>query len=84
MTRRLCACINIFPDMSPMFFWPPKSGRIDESKEVVMIAKTVTEKYAALEKTVEELHSYDVPCIIAIPTYAVVDSYKKWLIDELK
>jgi len=41
MNKKLCACVNIFPEMQPMFFWPPKSGIIDESKEVVLIAKTV-------------------------------------------
>ena len=45
MNKRLCACVNIFPDMQPMFFWPPKSGKIDESKEVVLIAKTIEGKY---------------------------------------
>ena len=39
MEKRLCACVNIFPDMQPMFFWLPKSGIIDESKEVVLIAQ---------------------------------------------
>lgn len=83
MRKKLCACVNIFPEMQPMFFWPPKSGKIDESKEVVLIAKTIEEKYAALEKEVAEVHTYDVPCIFAIPVSHVAKSYYEWLLGEL-
>jgi len=83
MKKRLCACINIFPEMQPMFFWPPKTNKIDESKEVVMIAKTTEEKYKKLESEICKIHSYDVPCIIAIPTKHVSKKYYDWLIGEL-
>lgn len=83
MENRLAACINIFPEMQPMFFWPPKSGKIDESKEVVLIAKTISSKYQALEAEVIKIHSYDTPCIIAIPTAFVGEKYLTWLQSEL-
>jgi uncharacterized protein involved in tolerance to divalent cations len=50
-----------------MFFWPPKSGKIDESREVVLIAKTIESKYQQLEKKVASVYGYDVPCIFAVP-----------------
>ncbi len=83
MEKRLCACVNIFPDMQPMFFWPPKENNIDESKEVVLIAKTTEDKYQELENEVHNVHSYDVPCVIAIPTAHVSKKYYDWLISEL-
>lgn len=83
MDKKLCACVNIFPEMQPMFFWPPKSGKIDESKEVVLIAKTIESKYKKLESEVAEVHSYDVPCIFAIPVKHVAESYYEWLVGEM-
>lgn len=84
MDKRLCACVNIFPEMMPMFFWPPKSGTIDESKEVVLITKTIESKYQELEDEVHKVHSYDTPCVIAIPTQHMSKKYYDWLIEELE
>ena len=84
LDKRLCACINIYPEMYPMFFWPPKENKIDESKEVVLIAKTTKKHYSDLELEVKKIHTYDVPCIIAIPTAHVAQSYYDWLVGELE
>lgn len=84
MKKKLCACVNIFPEMQPLFFWPPKSGVIDESKEVVLIAKTVEQKYQMLEDEVHQMHSYEVPCIFAIPVKHVAQKYYNWLIGEME
>jgi periplasmic divalent cation tolerance protein len=84
MDKKLCACVNIFSDMQPMFFWPPKSGKIDESKEVVLIAKTVDSKYQTLEDEVHEIHTYDVPCVFAIPVKHVAKKYYDWLVGEME
>lgn len=75
MKKKLCACVNIFSEMEPMFFWPPKSGIIDESKEVVLLAKTIESKYKLLEDEVSKIHTYDVPCIFAIPVHYVAKPY---------
>lgn len=84
MKKKLCACVNIFPDMQPMFFWPPKSGIIDESKEVVLILKTVDSKYKVLEEEIAKVHTYDTPCIFAIPVKYVAEKYYKWLVGEME
>lgn len=84
MNKRLAACINIYPEMIPMFFWPPKEGVIDESKEVVLIAKTIESKYQQLEAEVHTIHSFDTPCVIAIPVAHVAQKYYDWLKGELE
>ena len=84
MDKKLCACVNIFPDMQPMFFRPPKSGKIDESKEVVLIAKTIEKKYQELEDEIHKIHTYDVPCVFAIPVQHVAKKYYDWLVGEME
>lgn len=83
MQKRLCACVNIFPEMKPMFFWPPNSGNIDESKEVVLLLKTTEDKWSAIESEIYKLHSYDTPCIFSIPVTHVGQKYYDWLVGEL-
>jgi periplasmic divalent cation tolerance protein len=83
MSKRLCACANIIPGMQSMFFWPPQTNQVDESNEIILIAKTIESRYKDLESEVARVHSYDVPCIIAIPTAHVSQSYYDWLLGEL-
>lgn len=84
MHKKLCACVNIFPEMQPMFFWPPKSGKIDDSKEVVLIAKTIEAKYDDLEKEVANIHTYDVPYIFSVKVDHVAKKYYEWLKGEME
>jgi len=84
MKKKLCACVNIYKDMQPMFFWPPKTGNIDKGKEVVLLLKSVKSKYDDIEKEITNIHTYDVPCIFAIPVMAVADGYWEWLNGEME
>ncbi len=84
LEKRLCGCVNIFPEMQPIFWWPPKENKLDGSKEVVMILKTLKRKYEELEKEIYKIHSYDTPCIIAIPTYKVNKDYFDWIKGEIE
>jgi len=84
LQKRICTCVNIFPEMMPMFWWPPKEGKIDESKEVVMIIKTLKHKYEDLEKEIYKIHTFDTPCIIALPVYKVNKDYYDWIKGEIE
>jgi len=84
LKKRLCGCINIFEKMTPIYWWPPKKGKLCEDKEVVLIVKTTEEKYMAIEKEVTKIHSYEVPCIFSIKVNKVNKPYLDWLTGEIK
>lgn len=84
LEKRICACVNIYTNMQPIFWWPPKENKLDGSKEVVMIVKTLKSKYEELEKEIYKIHTYDTPCIIAIPTYKVNKDYHDWIKGEIE
>ncbi|HCS79383.1 TPA: divalent-cation tolerance protein CutA [Patescibacteria group bacterium] len=84
LEKRLCACVNILGNANPMFLWPPKSGNIDESQEVVLLVKTLEKKYSEVEKEIIKMHSYDTPCIIALPVLHVAQKYYEWLKGEIE
>lgn len=84
LKKRLCGCVNIYPEMIPIFWWPPKENKLDGTKEVVMIIKTLKRKYQELEKEIYGIHSYETPCIIAIPTYKVNRDYFNWIKGEIE
>ena len=72
----LAACVNIIPSMHSVYKW---QGEIGKSEECIMIFKTSVAVYDMLKTRLQELHPYDVPCIIRINTEEVNDAYKAWL-----
>ena len=58
---RLAACVNILENMTSLYSW---EGRVQEDREVVLIAKTTADRFTALKEKVVAVHSYDCPCIL--------------------
>ncbi|MBM3483864.1 MAG: divalent-cation tolerance protein CutA [Alphaproteobacteria bacterium] len=73
---RLCACVNILPGMTSLYWWQRK---IEEGHETVLIAKTRDTLLDALTAKVKSLHSYACPCVVAFPVTAGNDAYVKWI-----
>jgi periplasmic divalent cation tolerance protein len=80
VTERLAGCVNMLGDCRSVYRW---QGKIEKDDEVLMLAKTRASKFAALEKRVTELHSYDVPEIIAVNLKSLSDGYLGFLKDVL-
>lgn len=82
--KRLCTCINIFPNMKSFSFWPPKTGKIEEADESVLLIKTEEEKYKEIEEEIVKIHSYDLPAIFSIKVDSIYKKYEDWLKGEIK
>ena len=76
VNRRLAACVQILPEMQSVYRW---EGEVERQPEVLLIAKTLNSKFAALETAVRAHHSYEIPEIVAIPLSAGSAPYLKWL-----
>lgn len=76
---RLAACANIIDGMSSIYWW---EGRVQEASEAVLLLKTTEDRLAALIARVNELHSYDCPCIEALPVAAGFQPYLDWVTRE--
>lgn len=72
----LSACVNIIDNVRSIYRW---QGKIEDDREVLMIAKTRKELFRKLSDKVRELHSYDVPEIIALPLIEGSEDYLDWL-----
>jgi len=75
LDAKLIACANIFQNVESVYPW--KGKRVRE-KEVILIAKTTADKYAAVKKLVEKNHPYTIPCVVKIPVEANT-AYGHWL-----
>ena len=81
VSERLAACANIFENMRSLYWW---EGKIQEDKEVVLIAKTKESLVSRLIEKVKSLHSYDCPCIVSLPIIDGNKSFLDWIVEETK
>jgi periplasmic divalent cation tolerance protein len=73
---RLAACVNVIPGMNSIYWW---EGEIQEDAEMIVIAKTRESLLPKLIETVKSIHSYDCPCIIAVPVLGGNPDYLDWI-----
>ena len=76
VNKRLAACVQIMPQMESVYRW---QGKIQRQREVLLIVKTVSAKFAELESEVINLHSYETPEIVAFPLTDGFPPYLDWL-----
>jgi len=84
LKKRLAACINIFPKIKSVYWWPPKKDKLETSKEASMFIKARDENFSKIEKEIKKLHSYSVPCIISIKVDKAHKPFLNWLMGETK
>ena len=81
MKHKLAACVTLIDKVQSIFSW---DGEVCEEKEVLMMIKTRRTNYAKIKLVIEDLHSYTVPEIIALPIVDCSEDYLKWLVKETK
>jgi periplasmic divalent cation tolerance protein len=79
--RRLAACVNVVGPVRSVYRW---KGEIVSDQERMLVIKTSAARFPEVRETIRELHTYDVPEVLAI---AVADGdrpYLDWLADCLE
>ncbi len=79
--EKLVACSNIISPIQSIYSW---QGKICNDKEALMVLKTRKKLFKQIVNRVEELHSYDVPEIIAMPIIEGSRKYLSWINKETK
>lgn len=79
--EKLSACVNITPEVNSYFRW---EGKVTKEREAVLIIKMETRKVEEVIKRIKQLHSYQVPEIIALPIIAGNEEYLAWIKESLK
>ncbi len=77
--ERLAAGVNLIPGVRSIYRW---QGKVETAAEVVLIAQTRTDLVEQLTARVARLHSYEVPCIVAIPITSGNPAFLRWIEDE--
>ncbi len=78
--ERLAACVQLVDGLRSIYHW---EGRVDESAECQLAAKTPPSMSAALVDRLRALHPYELPEIRTLDATAS-DAYAAWLRAETR
>lgn len=76
VNKKAAACVSISSQVLSIYQW---KGKIEMEEEVMLFIKTMRNNYSLVESMIQELHSYEVPEILAIPIEFAEKDYSLWL-----
>jgi periplasmic divalent cation tolerance protein len=79
LEEQIVACVNIIPMIESIYKWQDK---IENTEEVIIIAKTVDKNVKKAIKKIKSLHTYELPDIIVIPVIGGLKDYLDYIAYE--
>lgn len=79
--KRLAGCVQVIGPITSTYWW---EGTIESAEEWLCLIKSQADVYSRLEKAIRDVHSYDVPEILAVPVAEGNQRYLDWLGGELR
>lgn len=76
LAERAVACVNIIPHVESCYWW---KGKINKSREVMLMMKTRASYFKRLERLIRTLHPYTTPEIIALDLAKGNQDYLRWV-----
>jgi periplasmic divalent cation tolerance protein len=70
------ACVNIVPGLTSVYRW---QGETHQDTELLLVVKTTASAYRRAEETIQRLHRYELPEIIALPVVKGLSDYLHWM-----
>jgi Uncharacterized protein involved in tolerance to divalent cations len=78
--EKLAACANILPTIDSVYYW---QGELKQNNESLLLLKTHREVFDSLMERAQELHPYDLPCIVALPLCHGIPGFLNWVAEEV-
>lgn len=76
VARRQAACVNIVPGIRSIYRW---KGKICKDGELLLIVKTLEDEFEGIAATIRELHSYELPEILAFNAGRGEQRFLEWI-----
>jgi periplasmic divalent cation tolerance protein len=86
---RVAACVNIVPGIRSVYRWDV-SGKdaqgkdaIEDAEEWLLVIKSRRDLFGELRAAVAQLHTYDIPELVALPVVEGSEPYLAWMDQQL-
>ena len=77
---RLAACCQISSPVKSIYRW---DGNVETATEFELSIKTLASRFDDVVSIIQELHSYDVPQIVAVEIVKISDAYRDWILSSI-
>ncbi len=77
--EKLVACVNVLGQIRSIYRW---QDEVQDDGEVALLAKTRASLVAQVSERIKALHSYDVPCVVALPIVDGNAAFLDWIAGE--
>ncbi|WP_460823828.1 divalent-cation tolerance protein CutA [Lysobacter olei] len=78
---RLAACVNALPGVRSTYRW---KEQVEQADEVLLLIKTTAARLDALTARLRELHSYELPEVLAVEASAGLPEYLDWVAQQTR
>jgi periplasmic divalent cation tolerance protein len=75
------ACVTLLQGARSFYRW---EGALCDEEELVLLIKSVSERFEAVRSRIRMLHSYQLPEVIALPIVASDPEYLDWLQKQVR
>ena len=76
---RLAAGVNMLPAARSVYRW---QGTVHEAGECLLLAQVSEAALPQFMERVRALHSYEVPCVVAMPIAARYQPFLQWIAEN--
>ncbi len=81
IARRLATCVNIVPCLRSIYRW---KGKVCEDTEYLLFIKTPHRLFERVSDAIKELHSYELPEILALPVESTEEVFHSWILQMVE
>jgi periplasmic divalent cation tolerance protein len=79
--REEAACVNVVPMVRSVYRW---KGKVWNETEQLLVIKTTPQAFEDVKRTVKELHSYELPEILAMVVADGEPNVLAWIASSVK
>ena len=81
VAERLAACVSVLPGMRSTYRW---EGAVEQADEVLLMAKTTSDRLPACTDRLHALHPYELPEVIAVEAAGGLPAYLDWVAEQTR
>ena len=76
----LAACVNVVGGARSTYRW---EGQVTRDTELLLLVKTTADRFDAVRSKIQELHTYELPEVIALPVADADPAILDWIRDSV-
>ncbi len=80
VSQRLAACVSISAPVRSIYRW---EGKVESAQEWVLTIKTLSTRFDEVSEAIHELHSYELPEIVALTVAEGSRPYLRWISESV-